>query len=64
MQFKLEITCDNAAFGENEQDRGEEVARILREVARQVDEGYLKGILYDYNGNRVGTADFDEEELT
>ncbi|MCA1841068.1 MAG: hypothetical protein LC723_12220 [Actinobacteria bacterium] len=56
MKFTLEITCDNAAFDENPFP---EVARILREAARKVDDGLVKigqeQPLRDVNGNRVGS---------
>lgn len=61
VDFVLKINCDNAAFEDDQ--RGEEVARILREVAKQVEEGYTYiPQLHDYNGNRVGTAAFYEED--
>lgn len=60
MKFTLEIDCGNAAFGEDNSERGEEVARILRDLARQVSDGYLMVYLSDHNGNTVGTAEFKE----
>jgi hypothetical protein len=57
MTFKLSIVCDNAAFDDG--NAGSEIARILREVANELDgddaEGYEKR-LTDMNGNAVGTA--------
>lgn len=61
MNFTLSINCDNAAFEEDNQ--GGEVARILREVASQLDAGYTNmPRLMDYNGNTVGSASFQEGE--
>ncbi len=55
MKFKIEIECNNAAFGDLP---GFEVARLLRGVADEVDERDIlpgeTGPLRDYNGNRVG----------
>ena len=55
MKVHVEIDCDNAAFGEGY--HGQEVARILREVAdRQdaVDIEFYEGKVRDINGNTVG----------
>lgn len=62
MKFTLEIDCGNAAFGESEEWRGEEVSRILEKVAHQAACGYTKGQMYDINGNPVGVFKFYEEE--
>lgn len=66
MKFTLEITCDNAAFtgpdnGDHEEARNMEVAYILRGISAQVDEGFLAGQIYDYNGNNVGVFKFFED---
>lgn len=58
-QFHLEMTCDNAAFGD---EPGAEVARILTELAAKVARGFFErdtGILHDENGNAVGTWDWE-----
>ena len=63
MKFTLEIECDTAAFTEGGGDsRNEETARILREIAKQLDVGYVKGIVYDMNGNNVGIYKFYEDQ--
>lgn len=63
MKFTLEIECDNAAFTEGGDDsRNEETARILREIAKQLDVGYVKGVAYNMNGNNVGIYKFYEEQ--
>lgn len=55
LQFRLTITAEGAAFEEPEH----EIARILRETARRLEEGdgfdtYRN--LLDVNGNVAGTA--------
>jgi hypothetical protein len=50
--FRLQIKCDNEAFSD---DPGAELARLLREVANEIEEGYQGGGLNDVNGNRVGS---------
>ena len=61
MTFTLKIECDNAAF---ERDPAKEVARILKEVAKQVG-AYPAfpgvGKVRDVNGNSVGTYGFSED---
>lgn len=61
MKFNLTINCNNAAFCEGDepttQSAGPEIARILRQVARQIENGapfdYFQTIR-DLNGNDVG----------
>ncbi len=57
MEFRLTMTCDNAAF---EDDPTLETARILRELAEHLAAGslYATHILRDANGNKVGCANF------
>lgn len=58
MAFTLTINTDNAAF----EDEGEyEVANILRKAAEIVEDGEDSFVLRDVNGNKVGTASFDNE---
>jgi hypothetical protein len=50
--FELKFLTDNAAFDDD--PRGE-IARILRKLADDIDNGsQTEGGLYDLNGNRVG----------
>lgn len=49
--FGLNIKTDNDAFADL---AGEECARILRDVAKKLDEGYTDGPLVDFNGTKVG----------
>jgi hypothetical protein len=55
MNFTLKINCDNAAFEENIPG---EVARILKELAQQIEDGdnVPPWNLRDLNGNLVGKA--------
>jgi|KBSMisStandDraft_5_1062788.scaffolds.fasta_scaffold440908_1 hypothetical protein len=58
-QFNLTVECGNAAFGESVGERGQELARILREVAVRVENGIADNVrfsVHDLNGNRVGHA--------
>lgn len=61
MNFKLTIDCGNDAFGANDADRHFEVARILRDLANKIEDGYLLVYLADNNGNTVGTARFQNQ---
>lgn len=58
MKFKLEIQCVNAAFGDSDEGRAEEVGRILAEAAKKVSDGFTYIYLTDANGNTVGTCEF------
>lgn len=57
MKFTLEINCDNAAFAD---DREGEIARILTDLAAEIDAGMLPLLSHhpvrDGNGNKVGFA--------
>lgn len=58
-KFVLFIETGNAAF----EDRLEqELARILRDVARRVESGALNGPCKDWNGNRVGNYNHDLDQ--
>lgn len=72
MIFTLTINTGNSAFGDDESDeqaragdvspeRARETARILREIAKRIEEGdittYMRTV-YDANGNDVGRAAF------
>ena len=65
MTLTITIKCDNAAFD----NAGDEVSRILRNFANTIgvrgiwerehlDE--LEGMLFDYNGNNVGSVEVSE----
>ncbi len=55
ISFVLRISCENAAFADSP---GDEVARILEQVAQNirngVSEGWGEGFCRDINGNKVG----------
>jgi len=57
--FTLQIETANAAF---DGAPDEEVARILRRVASQIESGYTDGRCKDVNGNSVGVFALDLEE--
>lgn len=59
MKYEISIECDNAAFGESEDDLKAEITRILQHVLKfgfNLSEGNR---LYDANGNAVGEAGLD-----
>ena len=63
MKYSLEIECDNAAFDPqgdgDEQAARDQVALILRDLAKHLENGCSYRILQDSNGNRVGVAEFN-----
>lgn len=63
MKFILEIDCKNAAFHddedlENQQAARDQVALILRDLAKHLEHGADYRTLLDTNGNRVGVGEF------
>lgn len=57
-RLTVDLEVNNAAFdGEFEMSR--EIARILRNLADDVECGHVLQTLYDDNGNRVGRASLD-----
>jgi hypothetical protein len=63
-RFTLQFVCDNDSFGATEEERNEEIARILREVSSRILVGgefrQHKNVC-DANGNIVGTFVLKEE---
>jgi hypothetical protein len=60
--FTLTITTENAAFHDDESPTSDdaakaEIARILRDAAKHVENGSDGRTLHDSNGNRVGRFD-------
>lgn len=56
--FSLSIDTRNAAFDDG--NKAQELARILRDSADRLEADRTERtefILYDYNGNKVGTAE-------
>lgn len=62
MKFVVTIECDNASFEGD--DLAQETGNILEQLSKKVKDGYTHCYLNDYNGNRVGYAEFvkDNEE--
>lgn len=65
MKLKIEIKTDNAAFGDTAIECGEEVARILRELAERIEADGPPEVggrygAYDANGNCVGMCYFGD----
>ncbi len=55
--YRVQITVDNAAFGESREDRNSELARLLRELAQKLENGQGAGAqIRDINGQTVGAA--------
>lgn len=52
MKFKLEFNMDNAAFQDG--NREFEIGRLLDQIKEKVNQG-SEGLIYDLNGNRVGS---------
>ena len=48
---KIEFKTKSAAF----EDKKYEIARILREIADDIESGRTRGTVMDINGNKVGT---------
>lgn len=48
------VDTDNDAFGETDETRAAEIARILEDVAGKIRDGHEGGKCMDYNGNSVG----------
>ena len=62
LTFELKIDCGNAAFGENQADACDEVARILEKLTLELRTmRSAPTALRDYNGNKVGGCQFTEE---
>lgn len=61
MTFRLEIHCENAAFGDDALERCMEVARILRALSYDMLAKDDAGKLRDLNGNTVGEWSFGTE---
>ncbi len=54
MRFTLDIALDNDAFGPDDFDRAEEIARILLVTGQALARGSKTGACMDINGNTVG----------
>lgn len=59
MRLNVRFSMDNAAFGETDEDRLAEAARILRDMANRLEaRGLGQFALQDLNGNTVGEYHF------
>lgn len=59
--MKIQFSTGTAAFRDeyetasvNSIYRGQEVARILEQIIRQVEDGRENGSIFDINGNKIG----------
>lgn len=60
--LKLEIKTGGAAFSEDDVLTIEgryEVARLLRKISAQIEQGVDDGVIMDINGNKVGRWSLD-----
>lgn len=57
--LRIEISTGNAAFGDTETERCEEVARLLRYTASRIERGGHSGPIRDANGNTVGRYELE-----
>lgn len=60
--LKLEIKTGGAAFSEDDVLTTEgryEVARLLRKIFAQIEQGVDDGVIMDINGNKVGRWSLD-----
>ena len=56
MKFRLDVECDNAAFGDTDEERNAELSRILHKLAERIGQMAIvvSGKVHDVNGNKVG----------
>lgn len=54
MNFRLEIDCNNAAFGDSNEEVLIAVGHILRALSDTLDNSEREGHLWDTNGNIIG----------
>lgn len=57
--FKLEVSMRGAALAE--EDGPYELARLMHQVAAEVEAGATAGYMRDYNGNSVGNYWTEED---
>lgn len=62
-KFLLEIDCGNDAFGASQEEAAQELARILRNIAKELELlGDAPARPRDHNGNTVGKCEFHFEK--
>ena len=57
MELIIKIDMENASFGETDDERTEEVRRILSQVVNRLGSSLITEIpsaIMDYNGNHIG----------
>ncbi len=57
IKIRIKINTDNACF---EDDRSNEIDRLLSEVRDKIVCEFDSGVLMDINGNRVGSFNVEE----
>lgn len=59
MKMTVKVKMSNSAFGDDDFEAAQELARILREAADKLERNGLEHvILRDVNGNKVGEVSF------
>ena len=60
VELEIVINSSNDAFGDSAATAAAETARILREIADDIEVGspYLGRNVWDINGNKVGVVDY------
>lgn len=64
--LRLEIRTGNGIFHETNEERIDyggrlELARLLRDVANEIEEGYSEGVIVELYGNRCGSYIIEED---
>lgn len=60
--FKVEISTNNAAFGEDRFEKQAELKRLLEKIIAELDLGFVdKTPIVDINGNKVGYWEMTED---
>lgn len=58
VEVKIAFSIESAAFD----NRNTEIARVLRDAARQIEHDIIPSLLWDNNGNRIGEIIIDDEQ--
>lgn len=62
MKVTLTFTADNDAFASSEEQRLDEVARLVENIGWRIRAQARSGPLVDLNGNTVGEWEFEEDD--
>lgn len=59
--FEASFKTGNAAFDDDYYDNAkiDESIRILKEIIKKLEDGYMSSVCMDINGNKVGTWSLD-----